>query len=231
MQTVDLSNPYKAKMEAERLGVPVESLYNMDIKLKTQLIEKNPDNPRLYLERGNDYYETQNYGAAIKDYKRVEELQPNNPTVYHYLGDCFDQIGQIEKAIEYFTKAINFSDYEGLDSVYEHRAILFMNQEEFNKALNDINKAIELRPEGVSEYYHYRSMIYYALKDIENAQKDYEHWRDLKISSFKNLLSSWSYKDKEQMLFNLFTSLNNEDQLNFLSQSLVDFGPNSLVHP
>ena len=231
METVDLSDPYKAQMEANRLGVPVESLYSMDIQLKTKLIKETPNNSRLYLERGNDYYETKNYEAAIKDYLKVNELQPNNPLVYHYLGDCYDQIKQIEKALEYFTKATEFSDYEGLDCVYEHRAILFMNQNELNKALADINKAIEIRPEGISEYYHYRSMIYFGLKDIENAQKDYDIWRNMKVSSFKNALSSWSYRDKEQMLLNIFTSLNNEDQLDFLAQSLVDFGPDSVVHP
>lgn len=92
MQTVDLSDPYKAQMEADRLGVPVESLYNMDVQFKTQLIEKTSNNSRLYFERGNDYYEIKNYEAAIKDYLKVNELQPNNPAVYHYLGDCYDQI-------------------------------------------------------------------------------------------------------------------------------------------
>lgn len=226
MNMIDLSNPYEAQRLADQQGIPVSALYKADVQHKSQLIEKTPDNPRLYLERGNDYYELQDYEAAIKDYLKAQELVPDNPKVYHYLGDCYEHLGLKEKAIEYLTKALEFQKYEQLDSVYEHRAIIYFEMEDFQKALSDINKAIELRPEGISEYYKYRSLILYGLKDYDNANKDFEHYRTCRIDAMKIVLENSSYRDKEQVLVNLFASLTNNDQNQLLAELLVDHDPN-----
>ncbi len=226
MDMVDLSNPYEAQRFADQQGIPVSALYNMDVQHKTQLIQKTPDNPRLYLERGNDYYELQDYDSAIKDYLKADELRPNNPQIYHYLGDCYYQKKETEKAIEYLTKTTEFSDYDKLDCVYEHRAIIYFEMQDYQKALPDINKAIEIKPEGFSEYYKYRSLILYGLKDFENANKDFEYYRTCRINAMKIVLENSSYRDKEDALVNLFASLNNNEQNQLLAELIIDHDPN-----
>ena len=47
---IDLSNPYEVHAFAEQEGIPVEAVYNMEITHKTDLIQKMPENARLYFK-------------------------------------------------------------------------------------------------------------------------------------------------------------------------------------
>ncbi|MBP5469293.1 MAG: tetratricopeptide repeat protein, partial [Candidatus Riflebacteria bacterium] len=143
--------------------------------------------------------------------------------VYHYIGDCYVNLQQYEKANEYYTKTLKFSDYEGLHSVYEHRALMYIDLKEYQKALSDINKAIELKPSGMSVYYKDRSHIYNLLGEDEKSAIDFEYWCQCRINSIKDMLKAQSYEDKVQILLHFFSSLNSEEQDIFLAETLFDY--------
>src|SRR5260221_958625 len=70
---------------------------------------------------GNKYYKEENYKRAILEYQRAVELSPNMPEAIFYLGsshqalyrpgkDAPDNKEHLDKAIEYFKKAIEVND-------------------------------------------------------------------------------------------------------------------------
>lgn len=173
---IDLSNPYEVRAFAEQEGIPVEAVYNMEITHKTDLIQKMPENARLYFERGDAYFYIKNYEAAIDDFLKAIELNPKDPRYFHYVGDCFSYTNQYPKAVEYYSKALEFTDYKQLVSVYKQKAEVHFHMGEFENALKDINEAIKIVPSGISDLYKLRAVIYKGLGDEENGEKDFETW-------------------------------------------------------
>ena len=82
---------------------------------------------------------------------------------YNNLGVQEYEKGNYEKAIEYFTKAIELKpDYA---EAYFNRGLAYFktgsyyNREPYEKAIQDFTKAIELKPDFVDAYYH-RGLAY-----------------------------------------------------------------------
>lgn len=215
---IDISNPYEVQKFAEQEGIPISAVYDMGIKFYTSEIHNMPGNPSLYLKRGDCYFENELYDLAIKDYTKFTELAPSDPNGFHYLADCYQKIGNFQEALKNFNKATEFTEYDRLDSVYYHRAYLYFDNNQYQEALTDINKAIELRPNSISEYYRFRSRVYYALHDDDKALEDFDYWKAARIESLKKMLEKYPQREKEDMLFGLFSQLNNDEQNEFLAE-------------
>ncbi len=58
------------------------------VKLSEE-IHKEPNNPELYAQRGELYYQLQNYDQAIADLSKAIELDSLQPQYYHLLADAY----------------------------------------------------------------------------------------------------------------------------------------------
>ena len=150
-------------------------------------------------------------------------LNSEIPESYHYLADCYINLNKNKEAIEYYTKASEFSEYKSLISVYQRRAIAKKNICDYKGALDDINNSIKIDPNGYSEFYKLRSEIYYNLNELEKANDDIEKYETMKIESFKTMLSSIPNKEKINFLINIFSSLNDEEQNELLATLLFEY--------
>ncbi len=90
----------------------------------TRAIDKDPENPELYLQRGLTYNQTFKYTAAIDDFKKVIELEPGNTKVYYFLASSSSLALRKEDALRWLEKALEagFDDYPQLasDSSFEN---------------------------------------------------------------------------------------------------------------
>ena len=59
----------------------------------TAAIERTPDDAQLYLERGKCYFRRNEWGPAINDFRRAEQLAPENDEARQYI-DMADEILQ-----------------------------------------------------------------------------------------------------------------------------------------
>ena len=59
----------------------------------TAAIERKPDDAQLYLERGKCYFRRNEWGPAINDFRRAEQLAPENDEARQYI-DMADEILQ-----------------------------------------------------------------------------------------------------------------------------------------
>ena len=82
----------------------------------------------------------------------------------------FYNLGQSDKALEYYTKEIEISPNYYL--AYRNRAVRYANDlKDYEKAEADYTKAIELDPENDNNYYQ-RGYFYSWTQDYEKAIAD-----------------------------------------------------------
>ena len=93
-----------------------------------------------------------------------------NDPTYFNRAFCYYQLGEYEKAIEGNTKAIERDPNNA--SAYFNRACCYFNLGEYEKAIEDLTKAIELDLNNASAYFD-RASCYYQLGEYEKAIKDY----------------------------------------------------------
>lgn len=66
-----------------------------------------------YKKEGNTFYGKQEYESAIKSYEIAIKYNPDFKEAFFNLGMCYKNLGQIEKALNFFDQAI------ALDKKYE----------------------------------------------------------------------------------------------------------------
>jgi hypothetical protein len=88
----------------------------------------------------------------------------------HSQGAALYDEGRWDEAIELFHKAIALDD-----QCYTryHLCLAYLEKKEFDRALHEINRAIELNP-SVAKYYYRRSLIWQSKGDRASADQDYE---------------------------------------------------------
>ena len=117
----------------------------------TKAIELDPEDPYNYF--GADAYRNnEQYNDALASYLKAEELDidkslAKSQSLYNNMAVNFDNLGQSDKALEYYTKEIEISPNYYL--AYRNRAIRYANDlKGYEKAEADYTKAIELDPEN-----------------------------------------------------------------------------------
>jgi cytochrome c-type biogenesis protein CcmH/NrfG len=75
-----------------------------DLKAKTKA---TPESAAAWAVLGNAYFDTDQYAAAIDAYTRSLQIKPGNADVLTDAGIMYRKIGQPQKAVELFDKAIS----------------------------------------------------------------------------------------------------------------------------
>lgn len=111
-----------------------------------------------------------NYTLAIKYF-------PEEPDLYYYCGDAYNEMEQSDAAIKSYTKAIKVANdddaVEYLYLYYFNRGNVYLKMKKYQAALSDLNRTIALEP-----YFHgafnNRGYIKFNLQDKRGACDD---WR------------------------------------------------------
>jgi len=159
-------------------------------------LKENPDDPCLFNNRGLAYYSLEQYGKAVSDYDKAIELKPDFVDAYYNRGLAYFKKGSSynfeprKKAIKDFTKVIELQpDY--VDAYY-NRAVIYTEQihyhhkyaflppkfpskdmENYNKALADYTKALELDPSYVLAHQG-KGNLFYRHGDWDLANKEFD---------------------------------------------------------
>ncbi|MGK0389881.1 MAG: tetratricopeptide (TPR) repeat protein [Maribacter sp.] len=143
--------------------------FAIEIKMKT--IEKVPldyyrKRGECYLEMGGEYL-----SSAEGDFIQLRDSSPRNWKPIYYLGKCKYQKGDFNRAIQYFTDALEIDNQQ--DEIYIARGDAYSMIELFGNAASDYGSAIVLNPEEIC----YQKKKGHANLRNENwieAIKDYE---------------------------------------------------------
>ncbi len=125
-------------------------VWNNDETLWTDAIEKYPESPIGYNNRGDYYYRMKDYNKSIADYNTAIKIDSNNTDFYNNRGMSYRDRGEYSQALRDFSKAIEKNDRNS--SAYNNLGILFTYKNEVPNADLNFKKALEINPDYADVY-------------------------------------------------------------------------------
>jgi tetratricopeptide (TPR) repeat protein len=68
-------------------------------------LERDRENPRLWTELGNAYYDEEDWVRAIEAYEKARRKAPKDPNLLSDLGAAYRNAGQLQRAVHFFERA------------------------------------------------------------------------------------------------------------------------------
>lgn len=150
--------------EAEKLGEIACRFRKMTGKIK--LIK--------LITKAKQEYDRYDYDTSFKTLEEAFRLEPENPAVLRGLGCIYQFRKEYEKALEYYKKALEFSDRKEIE--YTLIGIVYYIQDKLDDAVRYFNLAIDNNDDYESAYeYRNQAMLENHLKiiDLQEALKKY----------------------------------------------------------
>jgi len=220
----ELLNGKNVKYLAAMIGVIVILLsyasyqrnfvWENEITLWTDVIQKSPNKYRAYINRGLDYQRHFALDKAMADLEKGLSLDPNNAIAYCNIGAIYGLKEERETALECFNKAITLDPkYE---EAYNNRGSIYFQLGQYDKAIADFNTAMRLKPKSPTGYNN-RGTLYFMLGKYDEALVDYMSALKIDYQSrdiLKNIGLTYSKMGKYEMA------------LEYFNKSL-EYGPNN----
>jgi len=140
------------------------------------------DGPSGYIRRGQYWAQEGKPEAAINDYTKAIEIDPQAYIAYLNRGMVYAQQGDLDKAAADTEEALLIKPFlpEGLDV---HGYILYQKKE-YAGALRDLNRSVDMDPDR-PDTYHHRGLVYAATGEVERALEDFDRTLGLDPSNTK----------------------------------------------
>ena len=141
------------------------------LTLWTDVIEKHPDVPVAYNNRGGALMHEKRFDEALADYNKAIELRPGFYDAYNNRGLLQADRHRTGEALDDYNKAIQSEPNH--PEVYSNRGLLLMELKRNQEAWADFNKAIALKPDYSQAYYN-RGLLASSEGKKQEAYNDYE---------------------------------------------------------
>lgn len=148
--------------------------YPLAIEDFTKAIELVPNDPALFVNRGNVYRDMKNFDQAIAEYTKAIKIKAAHSPAYAGRGhiymlknDSVNALADLGKAIE-----INPQEYEA----YYNRGTLHFSKQDFAKAIPDFDKYISLNlasPGAISDGHVNRGISHAMTGNLNKALEDF----------------------------------------------------------
>ena len=133
-------------------------------------IQKNNDHSWKQL-RIHIYKWGYDYANAILCYNQLQQEFGSSASIYYNRSECYNEIGDTERAIADITKCIELGDGKDYYAIIS-RADYYREGGQYKEAIADFTKGIELDPTSAYAYYK-RGWCYELSGDDDSAMKDY----------------------------------------------------------
>jgi tetratricopeptide (TPR) repeat protein len=124
-------------------SAPPEVFQRIEMNLK--LVAKDPKLAGIWVQLGNDYFDSRQHQKAIDAYGKALALNPNNPDVLTDQGVMYRDTGRFDEAIANFEKA-NKLDPKHIQSLYNLGVVWANDKHDSAKASAAFNKVISIAP-------------------------------------------------------------------------------------
>jgi tetratricopeptide (TPR) repeat protein len=145
--------------------------YRDAVEYFDRALKQNPRLDYAYALRGQAYLVLENYEQASSDLNHAIALDKTKWLYFHDRAKLRFELSDIDGAIADATTAIKLSPKE--DNLYRLRSKFYSLQKKYDKALADLNKAIEFQQKDMDSHYKARGDMYFRLKKYDLAVKDY----------------------------------------------------------
>ncbi|MGB3508795.1 MAG: tetratricopeptide repeat protein [Microcoleaceae cyanobacterium] len=155
-------------------------------QLWTQILDKYPNNPAIWSNRGNIKLSQNKIEEAISDYEKAIEIVPNAPDPYLNRGIAYERLNNWSKAIADYNQVIELDPEDPI--AYNNRGNAEAGLGEWEKALSDYKKASELAPEYAFALANYSLALYQigqtqeALQTMKSLIRKYPNFADMRAA-------------------------------------------------
>lgn len=154
--------------------------YDEAKEMLDKAVQKNVGNIHVHLEMGSLYLHTGKIKDAIREYKRVTMIEPNNPEGFRALGIALTEnkdLIEAEKVLRSAIKLFDESKRYGLHLALAQLLILSGDQTGnspfYGEALKEVHNAIHIKPDDATCYF-LSGIIRFKLEDYGNALKNFK---------------------------------------------------------
>ncbi len=186
-----------------------EGKYDAAIALFSRILDKEKDAETFMLRGVSNFKKPQaDYAAAAADFGRAMDILPRLEELYVWRAQCFQELGQIEEAIEEYNQLIKISPRN--PGYYIDRGVL-LHHKDPKAALNDYSSALDIKPHPLA--YNNRASLFAQEGKFEEAIKDAQaalHTDGTYGIAYATLAEIFArQKDREQMYHYLQLALEN----------------------
>lgn len=142
----------------------------------TNALNVEPFNILLLKERGLAKIEVEDYTGAINDFVTYQSFYYKDANAFFFAGKSAYLNKDINKAIDFFSKALNIDN--SLANCYNERGRCYLDNGDYNNAFSDFCMAIDMNPNN-GEFFYYRGLTYFELKNNIGACSDWEKAKNL----------------------------------------------------
>jgi tetratricopeptide (TPR) repeat protein len=173
----------------------------------TEKIHKDPDNARLYFERGRILNKMQLDTLALADFKKAAKLDSTKAEYFSAVGNLLFDHKDITGSIQWIKKAIELDPKDPV--AHLKMAKLFVYIQDYPKAFNEINLVLRENNVYNPEAYFLKALIYRDLKDTSKS-----------ISEFQSAINADpNYKDAYVELGEMFSAKKNPIALKYFDDA------------
>ncbi|NLO18360.1 MAG: tetratricopeptide repeat protein [Ignavibacteria bacterium] len=128
--------------------------------------------PDVYLNRGNAYFNTENYKKSIVDYTKYLEMMPNDYNGHYNRSQAYFMLKDFEGAKKDLREAVNLNrnDTRGYSALGDIELAL----ENYEEAIKHYTRVVEIIPDDPLGYNN-RGSVYFYLNQYEKALRDFKH--------------------------------------------------------
>ena len=126
--------------------------------------------PDVYLNRGNAYFNTENYKKSIVDYTKYLEMMPNDYNGHYNRSQAYFMLKDFEGAKKDLREAVNLNrnDTRGYSALGDIELAL----ENYEEAIKHYTRVVEIIPDDPLGYNN-RGSVYFYLNQYEKAFRDF----------------------------------------------------------
>ncbi|KMT22089.1 tetratricopeptide repeat protein [Clostridium cylindrosporum] len=167
--------PYKTFAYTLKGDIYYNKKHNLDDSIEnyTKSIDLSPT-AYAYIQRGRCYQDKNEYELSIKDFDFALEIDSKNASAYFRKAISYEAMENMDKAIEYYSLAIENSKDSMKEVYYNSRGCCYGYMKDYENAIIDFKEAINISPSSKDAYGNL-ALAYKAENDIEKAIECYEN--------------------------------------------------------
>ncbi|MEW6536812.1 MAG: tetratricopeptide repeat protein [Candidatus Auribacterota bacterium] len=184
-------------------------------------IALNPNSWEYFNQRAQIYVSQAQYTEATADFSSVLKMNPELKEIRVARAYCYFKLDDYDKALTDFLQANMLNSKHKIISPFEttarlHRAVQFINEKQFDDAVEDLSCLIESFPEQ-GEYRFYRGLAWYYKKEYQKALDDIHSAEQIDPNNSKiyvaagDILSSMGKISQANEEFRRAIELNNDE--------------------
>jgi tetratricopeptide (TPR) repeat protein len=113
-------------------------------------LETQAQNPKRFFKAGEDFTLAGNYQDAVEQFTKAIDLQPDYDKAYQARAVVYEKLGMKREAAEDYDRAATFLDKK--PEVYYEAGRLYYELAEYDKAIDRLDKSIEMKRNYVEPY-------------------------------------------------------------------------------